>query len=53
MSDLAQRMPVVRQCGEEPGFAATGLLLLGVQRSQLRARVRAHPNPTMKQIANR
>jgi hypothetical protein len=37
--DVAQQMPRLWRFGEGPGFAATGLVVLALQRSQFRARV--------------
>ena len=48
--DVAQQMPAFWQYGEGPGFAATGLVVLGLQRSQLRSRPSAQPNPETKRI---
>jgi hypothetical protein len=50
--DFAQPMPAFWRYGEGPGFAATGLVVLGLQRSQLRVRPTAHPNPATKSIAH-
>jgi hypothetical protein len=47
--DLAQQMPAFWRYAEGPSFAATGLLVLGLQRSQLRVRPR-HPKPTTNRI---
>ena len=49
--DFAQHMPAFWRYGEGPSFAATGLLVLGLQRSQPRVRASAQPNPTTNNIA--
>ena len=49
--DLAQHMPAFWRYGEGPSFAATGLLILALQRSQFRARANAQPKPTTNNIA--
>ena len=49
--DLAQQMPAIWLYGEGPSFAATGLVVLALQRSQFRDRPNAQPKPTTKNIA--
>lgn len=50
--DLAQEMPAFWRYAEGPGFAATGLAVLALQRGQLRVRPTAHPNPATKSTAH-
>ena len=50
--DVAQQMPALWQYSEGPGFAATGLVVLALQRGQLRVRPTAHPNPATKSTAH-
>lgn len=50
--DVAQQMPAFWRYAEGPAFAATGLVVLGLQRSQLRVRPTAHPNPQTKSTAH-
>ena len=50
--DLAQHMPVIWRYGEGPSFAATGLVVLCLQRNQLRGRPIAQPNPATKRTVH-
>ncbi|HEY2251671.1 MAG TPA: hypothetical protein VGH74_11445 [Planctomycetaceae bacterium] len=50
--DIAQELPVLWRYAEGPGFTATGLLVLALQRSQFLTRPTAQPKPAMKSIAH-
>jgi len=50
--DLTQHLPVFWRYVEGPSFAATGLVVLSLQRAQLRTRASAQPEPTTKKIAH-
>jgi hypothetical protein len=49
--DLAQHMPAYWRYGEGPSFAATGLIVLALQRSQFRSRPSNQPDPTTTNMA--
>jgi len=49
--DIAQEMPVLWRYAEGPGFTATGIVVLVLQRFQLRSRPTAQPSPAIKRIA--
>ncbi len=50
--DVAQQLPAFWQYGEGPGFAATGVVVLALQRGQLRVRPTAQPNPATQSTAH-
>lgn len=49
--DIVQELPVLWRYAEGPGFTATGLLVLALQRIQFLTRPTAQPKPAMKSIA--
>jgi len=49
--DLVQHMPMYWRYGEGPSFAATGLVVLALQRNQFRSRPSNQPDPTTTSMA--